>query len=89
MKTKILFFSVLISLLGIYSTSAQTANSVVGYWLTQDADSQVKIFKAGNGKYYGNIKWLKNPLEDDGTIKVDDKNPNEKLQKRKYLTYNC
>lgn len=45
----------------------------------------MKIFKAENGKYYGNIKWLKNPLEDDGTIKVDDKNPNEKLQKRKIL----
>ncbi|RLD55649.1 MAG: DUF2147 domain-containing protein [Bacteroidetes bacterium] len=85
MKTKILLFSVLFSLIGICNVSAQTANDVLGFWLTQDGDSQVKIFKAKDGKYYGNIKWLKNPFEEDGSIKIDDENPNEKLRTRKIL----
>ncbi|MBE9468788.1 MAG: DUF2147 domain-containing protein [Bacteroidetes bacterium] len=85
MKIKILFISVLISLIGICNVTAQNATDVVGYWLTQDGDSQVKVFKAANGKYYGNIKWLKEPLEEDGTVKIDDENPNEKLRTKKIL----
>ncbi len=61
---------------------AQDANKIVGFWLTQEGDSQVKIFKATNGKYYGKIVWLDEPFEDDGTPKIDDKNPDEKLQSR-------
>ena len=64
------------------SVFAKDANKIVGYWLTQDGDSQVKIFKATNGKYYGKIVWLDEPYEEDGTAKVDDENPDEKLQRR-------
>ena len=28
---------------------------VLGYWLTEKGTSQIKIFKATNGKYYGKI----------------------------------
>ncbi|MFC2137615.1 DUF2147 domain-containing protein [Bacteroidota bacterium] len=64
---------------------AQDANKVVGYWLTQEGDSQIKIFKATNGKYYGKIVWLDEPNEDDGTPKIDDENPDEKLQNKPLL----
>ena len=57
------------------------ADKVVGIWLTQDGDSQVKIVKSADNKYSGQIKWLKNPKED-GKAKVDKKNPNEKLKTR-------
>lgn len=60
---------------------AQNADKVVGVWLTQDNDSKVTISKDASGKYNGEITWIKEPLKD-GKPKVDDKNPNVKLQTR-------
>lgn len=62
------------------------AEKIVGYYLTYDDEtnaekSQVQIYKDTNGKYYGKIVWLKEPLKD-GKPKADDKNPDAKLQKR-------
>jgi len=85
MKAKVFLISVLISFLAAGSIFAQTADDVLGYWLTQDGDSQVKIFKAKDGKYYGNIKWLNEPLREDGSIKLDDENPVKEFQSRKIL----
>jgi uncharacterized protein (DUF2147 family) len=72
-----------------FSTQAQAqskADKIVGYYLTYDDEtnaekSQVQIFKATNGKYYGKIVWLKEPNKN-GKPKVDDKNPEAKLQSR-------
>lgn len=67
--------------------SAQSkADKIVGYYITYDDEtgaekSQVQIFKATNGKYYGKIVWLKEPNKN-GKPKVDDKNPDSKLQNR-------
>ena len=55
------------------------ADKVVSLWLTQDGDSQVKIYKSADGKYFGQIKWLKNPTEE-GKAKLDKHNPNDKLK---------
>ena len=68
------------------SKAQNKADKIVGYYLTYDDDtkaekSQVQIYKDANGKYYGKIVWLKEPLKD-GKPKVDDKNPDTKLQKR-------
>ncbi len=60
------------------------ADKVVGMWLTQDGDSHVKIYKSADGKYFGQIKWLKNPTEN-GKPKLDKKNPNDKLKTRPIL----
>ena len=62
------------------------ADKIIGYYLTYDDDthaekSQVQIYKDANGKYYGKIVWLKEPLKN-GKPKVDDKNPEAKLQSR-------
>ena len=65
---KTLFLIALIAIPFI-NLSAQNANKIIGYWLTQEGDSQVKIFKSEKGKYNGNIKWLKTPNEEDGTPK--------------------
>ncbi len=61
-------------------------DKIVGYYLTYDDEtgaekSQVQIFKSTNGKYYGKIVWLKEPNKN-GKPKVDDKNPEVKLQNR-------
>ena len=85
MKTKFLFVTFLLAVFLSPDLFAQEADNVLGYWLTQEGDSQVKIFKAKDGKYYGNIKWLDEPNEEDGTAKVDDDNPNPELQNRPIL----
>lgn len=85
MKTKFLFVTFLLAVFLSPDLFAQEADNVLGYWLTQEANSQVKIFKAKDGKYYGNIKWLEEPNEEDGTVKVDDDNPDPELQKRPIL----
>jgi len=85
MKAKTLLLSLILSVFLIPNLFAQNADKILGYWLTQDGDSQVKIFKATNGKYYGEIKWLKTPNEEDGTPKLDDNNPDPELQKKTVL----
>lgn len=76
--------------LGVVSqNNSPQADAIVGYYLAVDDNdspsSQVRIFRATNGKYYGEIVWLKNPLEDDGSQKFDTKNPDPSLRNRKIL----
>jgi len=76
----------IVSLLAIFGVAsyAQDENKVAGVWLTQDGDSKVTITKDAKGKFNGEITWLKEPLKD-GKPKVDDKNPDPKLQSRPTL----
>lgn len=85
MKLKLVFISLLVTVFLAPNLIAQDADKILGFWLTQEGDSQVKIFKATNGKYYGEIKWLKEPTKEDGSIKLDDKNENEKLRDKPVL----
>lgn len=63
------------------SATAQDESRVLGTWLTQYGDSKVTIKKDADGKFYGEISWLKEPNKN-GKPKVDDKNPDVKLQSR-------
>lgn len=86
---KILFLTsmIAITLFAFKPLQAQNkADKIVGYYLTFDDEtnqekSQVQIFKSTNGMYYGKIVWLKEPFKN-GKPKVDDKNPEVKLQNR-------
>ncbi|MBN2611758.1 MAG: DUF2147 domain-containing protein [Bacteroidales bacterium] len=51
------------------------SDDIVGIWLTDEDKSQVRIFKATNGKYYGKIEWLKEDKD-----KKDVENPDPKLK---------
>jgi uncharacterized protein (DUF2147 family) len=69
-------------------TKAQSERVTGIYLAVDDEDnpnSQVRIFKEKNGKYYGEIVWLKDPLEDDGSIKLDKENPDASLRSRKIM----
>ncbi len=83
------FLLALLVLLASESKAQAAAERIVGYYLAVDDEdnpnSQVRIFKAPNGKYFGEIVWLKEPLNDQGKPKVDDKNPDPKLQSRKVM----
>ena len=68
------------------SHAQSKADKILGYYLTFDDEtgaekSQIQIYKTTNGKYYGKIVWLKEPNKN-GKPKVDDKNPDAKLQNR-------
>lgn len=76
---KLFFLSAI--LLCAFALFAQDENRVVGTWLTQYGDSKVTIKKDTNGKFYGEITWLREPNKN-GKPKVDDKNPDVKLQSR-------
>ena len=75
-------------LLAALFVSAQNADKVLGVWLTQDGDSKVTITKDAKGKFNGEITWLKDPLNDQGKPKLDDKNPDKKLQKEPIIGLN-
>lgn len=77
---KKVFFSLLILLLS-YSAYSQDADKVRGYWLTEKGTSQVWIYRANNGNYYGKLVWLEEPNEN-GAPKKDKENPDEKLKDR-------
>ena len=63
------------------------AQDVVGKWKLSDGSAIVEIYQKG-GVYNGNIVWLKNPTEADGSPAVDDKNPDAKLRSRKIIGLN-
>ena len=76
------FFLTTCLVFSCYFLCAQSATSIVGVWITQDNDSKVTISRDSNGKFNGRITWLKDPLEEDGSPKVDNENPNRNLRNR-------
>ena len=78
MKKLLLFLSLMIT--GSSFLFSQ-ADKVLGFWLTEKGTSQVEIYKAEDGKYYGRISWLEEPNEN-GQPKMDTENPDEALKSR-------
>lgn len=74
-------FVLSITMLFAFAVFAQDESKVVGTWLTQYGDSKVTISKDAKGKFNGEISWLREPNKN-GKPKVDDKNPDAKLQSR-------
>ncbi|NCA86654.1 MAG: DUF2147 domain-containing protein [Clostridia bacterium] len=66
-----------------HDAAAQIAgNDINGIWLNEDKDAHVEI-ENRNGKYYGEIVWLKTPIDEaTGKAKLDKENPDGELQKR-------
>jgi uncharacterized protein (DUF2147 family) len=61
-----------------YNIKAQTkADDIIGIWLTNgDEPAKIQIYKSGD-KFYGKIIWLKIPLLNSGSPKVDQNNPDK------------
>lgn len=70
-KLMLLLVLFLIAKVNSYSQS----DDVIGIWLTYEEKSQVRIFKATNGKYYGKIDWLKEDKD-----QKDSNNPDLSLR---------
>lgn len=80
-KIAILLISVLFTLELLASPNA---DDILGVWANSSNRGHIQIYKTG-GKYYGKIIWLKNPYDKAGKPKVDYKNPNENVRKKKLL----
>ncbi len=86
MKTKLFSLVLFLMALQLVAQTPSKADHVIGYYLTVDDEtgkdkSQVQIFKATNGKYYGKIIWLAEPTKN-GKAKVDEDNPDKAMQSR-------
>lgn len=86
MKNILFSLILLTATLQVHAQTPSKADRIIGYYLTVDDEtgkekSQVQIFKATNGKYYGKIIWLAEPNKN-GKAKVDEDNPDKALQSR-------
>jgi uncharacterized protein (DUF2147 family) len=89
MKTKLLSLVFILMVVQFAAKAQSKADRIVGYYLTVDdetgkANSQIQIFKATTGKYFGKIVWLDEPSKN-GKAKVDKDNPDKALQSRPIL----
>ncbi|HYM03366.1 MAG TPA: DUF2147 domain-containing protein [Stellaceae bacterium] len=57
------------------------ATSVAGLWLVEAKDAVVDIEPCGD-KLCGTVVWLKQPRRRDGSVRLDDKNPDAELRSR-------
>jgi uncharacterized protein (DUF2147 family) len=62
---------------------AQT-DQIEGQWYNDIKSAKVLITKGSNGKFYGKVIWLKEPLKN-GKPKVDELNEDPKLRNRPRL----
>ena len=60
---------------------AAPSDDVVGIWLNSSGKGKIQIYKE-NGKYFGKIVWLREPMNEKGQPKLDVKNPNISLQSK-------
>lgn len=83
--TKIISAFMALFITAVFSMSATAqikADDVAGVWLNEDKDAQIEIENRG-GKFYGNIVWLEEPIDEDtGKPKLDDENPDPELRNR-------
>ncbi len=84
MKNIIFFFFAVT--LAINSNAQETKYNplLFGKWLSEDGDAIINVYEE-NGKIFGKIIWLKEPNNEEGHPKVDEKNPNPELRRRKKL----
>jgi uncharacterized protein (DUF2147 family) len=76
---KLLFTAIVILFVPVFLYAQ--ASRIEGTWYNDDKTSKITIKKEINGKYEGKITWLDEPNEN-GKPKVDDENPDPKLQNR-------
>lgn len=75
---------IILLLLSATTVMAQSKDMIIGHWLNATGEARIQIFKAGN-KYFGKLVWLKEPLNDSGSPKLDRFNIDPELNKRSLL----
>jgi uncharacterized protein (DUF2147 family) len=73
-----------VMLAGTAAKALAEKDKIEGFWYNEEQTAKVQIYKAVDGKFWGKIVWLKEPVRD-GKARTDDKNPREKLRNRPLL----
>ena len=84
---KLLMLVACMSLFLAGNVFAQDGDAILGEWYTKDSKALVEIYKC-NDLYCGKIVWLKEPLKEDGSEKLDDNNPDESKRTDKIIGLN-
>ena len=83
-KTTTFFLVLAMTVWAGFSAMAQThkGDDIVGTWLNQEATGKIELYKE-NGKYFGKLVWLREPLDKvTGQARTDKENPDDKLKPR-------
>ncbi|HQE12522.1 MAG TPA: DUF2147 domain-containing protein [Flavipsychrobacter sp.] len=81
-KTIVYLFVLMLGM--VMQTFAQTKDKIEGVWYNGEKTAKINIFKATNGKFYGEIIWLKVPNKN-GKPKVDENNPDKNKREHPLL----
>ncbi len=77
MKSAYLFKTlVLVCTLTACSLHSFAQDAIERLWYNQEKTAKIQVYKATDGKFYGKIVWLKEPLAE-GKPKVDKNNPDK------------
>jgi len=76
--------TILLAVLLTINQFVQAQSEIIGTWLTQDKESKVEMYEQ-NGKFFGKTIWLKNQNTENGSPRLDEKNPNALLKNRLLL----
>jgi len=63
---------------------AQKKDDILGKWVNPSGEGQIEIYKRGE-KFFGKLVWIKDPNDEKGKPKTDEKNPNESLRNKPVL----
>ena len=81
---KILVF-IVVAILGLQSHIQAQNDKIEGAWYNDVKTAKIQIYRSGDGKFYGKIVWLKDPLKQ-GMPKVDEKNPQKEQQHKPLIS---
>jgi len=83
-KNAIRLAMVMLVMVAINIAAKAQTDQIEGLWYNDIKSAKILITKASNGKFYGKVIWLKEPLKD-GKPKVDELNEDPKLRSRPRL----
>ena len=78
------FFAVMAGLLMLSNVVKAQADQVEGVWYNDIKSGKIEIKRGSDGKFYGKVIWLKEPLKN-GKPKVDELNEDPALRTRPRL----
>jgi uncharacterized protein (DUF2147 family) len=64
---------------GLNTVALAQSDKVEGFWYNDTKSAKIQIYKNNDGKFYGKIAWLKEPLKNNKP-KLDENNPKQTLK---------
>ncbi len=83
MQMKVIVF--LIFMLFTFCALHAQKDKIEHVWYNEEKTVKIQIYKASDGIFYGKIVWMLRPIEEDGKIKLDKLNPDDKAKTQPIL----